>query len=195
MRNTTSNITFNQHDLVRFIENIDRFDLEEVKSLLQRESNHIDSYADALLDADTPFRAVERIYEFFFDSSICRNRSLDETVEYLKSSTDCDRTRNDNFWFTELLKDRSDVKTQYEDMKRHYNIILRETYNEMLDKKVVCETDLIQRVSKIVRDDYVAYRYAFFDIQKKSVFEIDVDEFIQNSIANTLSTSGERVAA
>ena len=195
MNTATSNITFNHYDLVRFIENIDRFDLEEVKSLLQRESDHIDSYADALLDAETSFRAVERIYEFFFNSSICRTRSLDETIEYLSSSTKCDRTRNDNFWLTSYFTELSDAKTRYEDMKRHYIIALRETYDEMLDESVFCEHLLIQCFSDMIVSDYKVYRNALRAIENKSAYEIDISEFIQNSIANTLSTSEERVAA
>lgn len=203
MRNTTSNITFNTHDLVSFIENIDRFELEEVKSLLQRESDHIDSYADAVIDADASFFAVAKIYDFFFDNC-SRARRIDtfETIEYLCSMTDyCDQTKKDISNLKCLHDDV--VTTRYKEIKKEIVTLMREEYatqddclkENSLDAVVDMTTHFTENKFEIVRDLYDTYRDAMHDIQKKSVFEIDVAEFIQNSIANTLSTSEERVAA
>jgi hypothetical protein len=80
-------------------------------------------------------------------------------------------------------------------MKRHYDIVLREMYDEMRDESVLCEHLLIECFSDMLFRDYKVYRNALRAIENKPAFEIDINEFIQNSIANSLSTSEERVAA
>lgn len=193
------NSTFKKQDLVRFIRNIERFDLEEVKSLLQREriSDSLECFADQLTDATTSFRAFEKIYNFFFENSTYSRRSLYETIEYLSSSTGCNRTEKDYFLFTsefENYEDFSDAKMVYDDMKRCYMIFVREKIDEiqsecLQDKSALCVNRIIRYISDIVNEDYVSQRKELRNIEQ--VYEVCINEDIEFYLSKNLLTLKE----
>jgi hypothetical protein len=197
------NSKFNKQDVVRFIRNIERFDLEEVKSLLKREriSDEFECFADKLTDATTSFCALEKIYDFFFENSTYRRRSLDEIIEYLSSSTGCNQTEKDYLLLRsafENYEDFSDAKTVYDDMKRIYMIFLVEKIDEIQrdcqqEKSAQCVNHIIRYISDIVNECYVGEREELRSIEQ--VYEVCINEDIEFYVSKNLLTLKEGVEA
>lgn len=182
MQDISSNITLNKRDLVRLIENADRFDLEEAKCLLQRESDHIELHADALRDAEINHRIA---YTIDWALENCCSKSPDFAIEYLNSSEKCERTKNDEFQFDEIY-DLSGEKNRYRAKKMAL-------LSSLTKSEISSREDFLLRLSASSKEERDACIARLFDLKEKAKFEIDTGEFIRNSVKKALSIPGDSV--
>lgn len=182
MENISSNISLNKRDFVRLIENIDRFDLEEAKCLLQKENEHIELHADALRDAEINHRIAYTINRALEN---CCSKSLDFTIEYLNSSEKCEKTKNDEFLFDDLY-DLSGEKNRYRAKKMAL-------LSSLTKSGISSREDFLWRLSASSKEELDACSARLFNLKEKAKFEIDTGEFIRNSVKKALSVSGDSV--